>query len=444
MMKTDHLLLTVLLHISMIGLCQQSLHISSDAELTGLNDSFITLQGLDVVDNRGVVHVDQLALTSADTHITTTNTFDVNELLFQTNHQYEMEGSFSVNELLQLESKADVKLLTNSAIHLGDNAEIKGENDEQLITGDEDAKITIGRIAGTSDSFGNIGVDVLQAAQNLGKTQVTRHYTNTAEINGNTIAHRYYDIKAEYNENLDATVQFHYATVDLNGLEAGDLSLFRSSDGNNWQEMGGTVHETNRFVELANVQSFSTWVFSQSGQVLPVELVDFTATAQPNKTVQCLWSTASETNNSHFDIQRSKDGHSFETVGTVQGAGHSNRMNYYEFIDEHPYMGTSYYRLKQVDFDGNENFSSIEQVRIHSVNDLTVYPNPVIDQLHVKVPSNLAFTSYRIVTIGGQIVQEANQQNDFVVGFSGFTSGTYLLQLLNHQTVIYQTKIIKQ
>ncbi|MFZ9954611.1 MAG: T9SS type A sorting domain-containing protein, partial [Flavobacteriales bacterium] len=70
------------------------------------------------------------------------------------------------------------------------------------------------------------------------------------------------------------------------------------------------------------------------------------------------WSTASEINNDHFELQRSTDGVNFETITVIGGQGTSYQINHYDFLDTREFNGTVYYRLKQVDFDGTTAYSN--------------------------------------------------------------------------------------
>lgn len=99
------------------------------------------------------------------------------------------------------------------------------------------------------------------------------------------------------------------------------------------------------------------------------------------------WTTASETNNDYFEIQHSTDGRNFKVVGQVKGYGNSNTDRDYFFSHEVSGTAISYYRLKQVDFDGKYEYSGIISVR--SENDrwdesIAVSPNPVNDFLFVN------------------------------------------------------------
>ena len=95
---------------------------------------------------------------------------------------------------------------------------------------------------------------------------------------------------------------------------------------------------------------------------LPIELLSFTAVLNANKKVDLNWSTATETNNDFFTVEKTKDGDTFEQVAIVDGAGNSSVTLYYTSLDPNPYQGKSYYRLKQTDFNGEYKYSHLVEV----------------------------------------------------------------------------------
>ncbi|MEK6781314.1 MAG: T9SS type A sorting domain-containing protein [Bacteroidota bacterium] len=113
---------------------------------------------------------------------------------------------------------------------------------------------------------------------------------------------------------------------------------------------------------------------------LPVELVSFEGKYQDGH-VLLKWKTASELNNDHFSIERSKDGVEFIELAIVQGAGTKSTESIYQAYDHHPLIGTGYYRLKQTDFDGQSSLSKVIKVdsRPVSLAEVIVFPNPTPD-----------------------------------------------------------------
>ncbi|MBN8701889.1 MAG: T9SS type A sorting domain-containing protein [Bacteroidetes bacterium] len=114
-----------------------------------------------------------------------------------------------------------------------------------------------------------------------------------------------------------------------------------------------------------------------TGNPLPIELLEFNARSVENKEVELTWTTTSETNNSYFTIERSKDAEAFESIATIVGAGNSNSLKNYQFTDKSPYKGVSYYRLKQTDFDGKEESFEIKSVELFETDFSITCNNPV-------------------------------------------------------------------
>jgi hypothetical protein len=143
---------------------------------------------------------------------------------------------------------------------------------------------------------------------------------------------------------------------------------------------------------------------------LPVTLTAWAATAAPNRGVQLAWTTASEQNNSFFEVQHSLDGHLFTAVGQVAGHQTTTQASAYSFVDAAPGTGaTHYYRLRQVDLNGTSNFSPVRVVTLtagSSPVQLTVAPNPTTpDNLRVQVQyagSEAAPATFTVHSLLGQ------------------------------------------
>ena len=141
---------------------------------------------------------------------------------------------------------------------------------------------------------------------------------------------------------------------------------------------------------LANLSN-SFFVGSVNGSTtpLPIELLDFTAALTDKTKVELKWSTATEINNDHFTIERSSNGATFMEIATVKGAGNSTSRNDYSTYDEKPVDGTSYYRLKQTDYDGKFEYFQIVAVDYQKQEGggcvLKVYPNPCMGQCNIDL-----------------------------------------------------------
>ncbi len=112
-------------------------------------------------------------------------------------------------------------------------------------------------------------------------------------------------------------------------------------------------------------------------QALPVELLYFRA-AYNGKHVVLKWATVSEKDNSHFIVERSSNGVSFEEVTTLKGKGNSYSLHTYQSVDTKPYSGITYYRLKQTDWDGTFTYSDIVAVETGaSASGIRIFPSPL-------------------------------------------------------------------
>ncbi len=165
-------------------------------------------------------------------------------------------------------------------------------------------------------------------------------------------------------------------------------------------------------------------------EILPIELLSFKANLQEDKYVKIHWTTASETNNDFFSIERSKNGIDFETIGIINGQGNSNNIVDYVFTDENPYQDVSYYRLKQTDFDGQWSHSPVETIKNTAFNHnvtINIYPNP----------SNGIFSIDRnvqkadIINSLGQVVLTVNQAKTF--NLTHLPEGVYYAKIMTYQ-----------
>jgi hypothetical protein len=164
---------------------------------------------------------------------------------------------------------------------------------------------------------------------------------------------------------------------------------------------------------------------------LPIELISFDAVVS-GSLVQINWETATELNNDFFTIKRSVDGGEWLSIGEVEGAGDSNIHIDYEFADRNPLPGISYYRLKQTDFDGKfEHFDPV--VVLYEPEYLfRVFPNPVVDVLHICTSSDLNAASIHIKDLNGQSkhVDIANSEYQATIDMASLPQGVYLLEIV--------------
>jgi hypothetical protein len=171
---------------------------------------------------------------------------------------------------------------------------------------------------------------------------------------------------------------------------------------------------------------------------LPIELNSFKVNL--NKGVALIdWVTSSEINNDYFTIEKSKDGIIWIFVNEQSGAGNSNSVLYYSDVDNSPFAGVSYYRLKQTDFNGESKYSEI--VSLENIEDrvISIYPNPVKD---VLIIANMEVTFIvKVYSINGQIIYSGNTSK---INTSEWSNGIYQLIVSNSQgELIKKEKVVK-
>jgi hypothetical protein len=165
-----------------------------------------------------------------------------------------------------------------------------------------------------------------------------------------------------------------------------------------------------------------------STSTLPIELLEFTA-APDGKNVITQWVTATETNNDYFLVERSIDGAVFETVGRVDGAGNSTQLLTYTFVDENAVAGTSYYRLRQVDFNGSFSLSPIVAVNLIPETTASVYPNPSADGVFTFLQGSVAVNEVAVFSSNMQLVKTVTLgPNDKpIVSIQDMADGIYFI-----------------
>ncbi|MBK7344231.1 MAG: hypothetical protein IPJ06_14750 [Saprospiraceae bacterium] len=141
--------------------------------------------------------------------------------------------------------------------------------------------------------------------------------------------------------------------------------------------------------------------------VLPVELTQFNATLI-DRNVHLTWATASEINNDYFVVQHSTDGSRFDDLSTLTGAGTSTQSHIYEWLHEHPAAGLNYYRLMQVDFDGQYEYSPIRVVQLGGDDvqgSWTIRPTVTHDQIYlIRTGRESSAADWTILTPEGRQV----------------------------------------
>ncbi|SDF65737.1 Por secretion system C-terminal sorting domain-containing protein, partial [Dyadobacter soli] len=174
---------------------------------------------------------------------------------------------------------------------------------------------------------------------------------------------------------------------------------------------------------------------------LPVTLVSFTVTAREN-VAELNWVTSEETNSDRFEVQRSLDGKAWKAIGSVKAQGESKVRKTYAYVDHQPEVGVSVYRLKMVDADSSFAFSAIRSVRFESKLESSIYPNPVSNELTLKVTSWKQVKAIRIDNLAGLQVYSSGPVEAGKVDVSKLDSGVYVLRITHTDGSVHTHKFV--
>jgi len=251
----------------------------------------------------------------------------------------------------------------------------------------------------TGSKWARIGMTVVSGYDVT--TEFTADYTFTgaanntpAEMNGGLDHVSYAEVwnlsrTLDPSNNASAQVSLYYedaAIITGSGiLSPADTRVAHfSSVTSKWENMGGSgaspITSTVAFTSFSPITFGS--IVSYGSNPLPVELISFSAVPVNNKVVLLEWKTATEINNNYFLVEKSTNAIDYEVVTSVASKainGNSSTILNYDAIDSSPYSGASYYRLKQIDFNGDYKYSDVVTVNLNENAELVfdVYPNPI-------------------------------------------------------------------
>ncbi|TAE50406.1 MAG: hypothetical protein EAZ89_12130 [Bacteroidetes bacterium] len=234
------------------------------------------------------------------------------------------------------------------------------------------------------------------------------------------------------------------------------VSGYRSTDGATWTfiatetiDLPATIYvglAVNSYdVNQLNLSTFDNVKITAFGPgTFPVELTGFDAKPQPeNRRVQLQWSTASESNNNYFTVERSTDGSFFTPVLQTPSKGNSNQTQTYEAFDTEPVEGKSFYRLKQTDLDGTFTYSDrVELVYEPGIKPaIKIFPSPAEAgtdvQVEYLIPGARSVT-LNILNSNGQKMQMQTlpgaSSGRAAVNTTGLTPGLYFIQASSADT----------
>jgi len=260
------------------------------------------------------------------------------------------------------------------------------------------------------------------------------------------------DVYAIPNDDIYRNYRFVYLPTSGTGMLMVDNVTVWSNDGPDFRNMywvgAGDVHigdgldgngDNGTFLDNVLVAEVLT-------TPLPVELKDFQATVVPNMEVLLSWTTLSERENDFFTVERTQDGFNWEKVGTISGAGNSTEPLYYELKDYEPYIGISYYRLKQTDFDGKETVFEEKRVEIISDEKVQIYPNPANSGSLVRIKADgIDPAAIQIADAQGKMIpfESSIQSGEVTISTAGWAAGLYVISVQKEEQFIQKRLILR-
>jgi hypothetical protein len=181
---------------------------------------------------------------------------------------------------------------------------------------------------------------------------------------------------------------------------------------------------------------------------LPVTLISFTVSKAETQTALLNWTTTTETNSDHFEIEHSVNGKTWKQLGSVNAKGESSNLVSYQYTDTKPVNSTNLYRLKMIDKDATFTYSRIQSLKFEFAVKTVLYPNPVMDYLTLSVDDMSQVQRIQINNIIGNSVFDKTKTTaadmSANLDVKSLPSGLYFVRITRDNGNIALSKIVKQ
>jgi hypothetical protein len=174
-----------------------------------------------------------------------------------------------------------------------------------------------------------------------------------------------------------------------------------------------------------------------AGTTLPIVLTGFSAVLNNNHTVTLDWNTQDEVNFSHFVIERSADGETWDEIGTVASTGNGEIETAYTYVDEQPLSGTNFYRLTEVNLDNSYVYSQVVVVRMTTtLAQISLFPNPATNYVNVSLGGNTpSMVTVLLTSAAGQRLAEKQATGGggtiVTIPVENVASGLYIITVIS-------------
>ena len=243
----------------------------------------------------------------------------------------------------------------------------------------------------------------------------------------------------------NAAVQNHRPIMRLGSMSGDEALLFSAHPlrNNNIQSITSTGFRVGTAPFAHDAWNANDYAVMKGGTektvTLPVELINFNTILQDNQVV-VTWKTASEINSDFFQVERSLDGINFDVIAVVSGAGNSNDIINYSYYDAFPPIGIVYYRIRQVDFDGENKIFDVKSLRIGTTFNTNWVHSSELGIHKLNIFGDLEGTyEVMIIDINGKVVfnksflTASNNDNSMLINLpSNLKNGVYLVNVQNN------------
>ena len=236
------------------------------------------------------------------------------------------------------------------------------------------------------------------------------------------------------------------------GLANAQIGISRN-DGVSWLHAIQTSANAAGNTVTATFSAFGAFVVAEIGVALPVKFGSIKAYEKLNG-IQLDWKVYSEDKVKNYEIERSADGRSFTTVGSLPALYNNTRDGDYGFFDASPLPGISYYRIKNNDLDGKSAYSIVVRVnRNKAIKGLNLYPNPVLNGIVTLQGSDLGRGNYKISIFaanGQEIYKQQIKHNGGTISQtielpSTISKGVYMFSVRDENgDIIFNEKLVNQ
>jgi hypothetical protein len=204
-----------------------------------------------------------------------------------------------------------------------------------------------------------------------------------------------------------------------------------------WSDVNDPANDHHMQIDDVSIYPFDV----SCATVLPVTWSLFTAERAGNTSL-LHWETSSEENNDYFAVERLNENGYYVELGTVDGHGTTSQPNQYDFTDESPYSGTNYYRIRQVDFNGQYNYSVIRTVEFSDAPPFDAFTS-FDGSLHFTQIGNVGTTMITVYADDGRIQSRSESDSPSGILETPRASGVYFIRFENAEgTVVVKQLII--